>query len=132
MSTVTQENYPYHIDKVDSNDKLYGSDQKFIGEVNKICSKIVEEILCHLKYLGSIDQLEKQSALALELFNCFIIRADLRDPALANMAVNLWNLSQRHGFIDSKVTMKVKAYMVQQSHLCEYEHFAEILKRMVK
>lgn len=144
LSTVAQENYPYHIDKVlscmfqgiskelqnlyilklrklitnsqryhmmtfqvDSNDKLYGSDQKFIGEVNKICSKIVEEILSHLKYLGSTEQLDKQSALALELFNCFIIRADLRDTALANMAVNLWHLSQRHGSVDFKVTVNI-------------------------
>ncbi|KYM95630.1 UPF0505 protein C16orf62 like protein, partial [Cyphomyrmex costatus] len=130
LSTVAQENYPYHIDKVDSNDKLYGSDQKFIGEVNKICSKIVEEILSHLKYLGSTEQFDKQSALALELFNCFIIRADLRDTALANMAVNLWHLSQRHGSMDSKVTMRTKAYMTQKSHHREYEHFAEILKKM--
>ncbi|KYQ47400.1 UPF0505 protein C16orf62 like protein, partial [Trachymyrmex zeteki] len=130
LSTVAQENYPYHIDKVDSNDKLYGSDQKFIGEVNKICSKIVEEILSHLKYLGSTEQFDKQSALALELFNCFIIRADLRDIALANMAVNLWHLSQRHGSVDSKVTMRTKAYMTQKSHHREYEHFAEILKKM--
>jgi len=94
--------------QVDSNDKLYGSDQKFIGEVNKICSKIVEEILSHLKYLGSIEQFDKQSALALELFNCFIIRADLREPTLANMAVNLWNLSQRHGPVDPKVTVNTR------------------------
>lgn len=70
-----------------------------------MCSKIVEEILSHLKYLGSTDQLDKQSILALELFNCFVIRADLREPALANMAVNLWNLSQRHGSVDPKVAV---------------------------
>lgn len=132
LSIVTQENYPYHIDKVDSNDKLYGSDQKFLSEVNKMSSKIVEEILGHLKYLGSTEQFEKQAALALELFNCFIIRADLRDPALAHMAVNLWNLSQRHGFIDAKVMMKTIAYMTQKSHLREYEHFSDILKKMSK
>lgn len=91
---------------MDSNDKLYGSDKKFISEVNKICTKLVEEILSHLKYLGSTDQFEKQAILALELFNCFVIRADLRDPPLAHMAVNLWNLSQRHGFTDSKVKVK--------------------------
>ncbi|XP_003704480.1 VPS35 endosomal protein-sorting factor-like isoform X2 [Megachile rotundata] len=132
LSTVTQENYPYHVDKVDSNDKLYGSDQKFISEVNKMCSKIVEEILSHLKYLGSTNQIEKQVALAIELFNCFVIRADLRDPSLAQMAVNLWNLSQRHDYIDSKVKMKMTAYMMQKSHDVEYEHFADILKKMLK
>ncbi|CAK9829613.1 VPS35 endosomal protein-sorting factor-like [Anthophora retusa] len=132
LSTVVQENYPYHVDKVDSNDKLYGSDQKFISEVNKISSKIVEEILSHLKYLGSTDQLEKQVALALELFNCFVVRANLRDPQLAYMAVNLWNLSQRYDFVDSKVKMKMIAYMVQKSHHKEYEHFSEVLKKMSK
>ncbi|CAK9796330.1 VPS35 endosomal protein-sorting factor-like [Anthophora quadrimaculata] len=132
LSTVVQENYPYHVDKVDSNDKLYGSDQKFISEVNKISSKIVEEILSHLKYLGSTDQLEKQVALALELFNCFVVRANLRDPQLAYMAVNLWNLSQRYDFVDSKVKMKMIAYMVQKSHHKEYEHFSEVLKKMLK
>lgn len=91
--------------QVDSNDKLYGSDQKFIGEVNKICSKIVEELLNHLKHLGSTEQFDKQSALALELFNCFIIRADLRNPALANIAINLWHLSQRHNAVDAKATV---------------------------
>ncbi|XP_076160323.1 VPS35 endosomal protein-sorting factor-like isoform X2 [Ptiloglossa arizonensis] len=132
LSAVTQENYPYHVDKVDSNDKLYGSDQKFISEVNKICSKMVEEILSHLKYLGSIDQFEKQAALALELFNCFVIRADLRNPLLAHMAVNLWNLSQRRGFIDSKVKMKTLAYVVVKSHHKEYKHFLDIFNKMMK
>lgn len=78
--------------------------------MNKISSKIVEEILSHLKYLGSTDQLEKQATLALELFNCFIIRADLRDPQLAHMAVNLWNLSVRHGSIDSKMKVHLDIY----------------------
>ncbi|XP_026666628.1 UPF0505 protein C16orf62 homolog isoform X2 [Ceratina calcarata] len=132
LSTIVQENYPYQVDKVDSNDKLYGSDQKFISEVNKMSSKIVEEILAHLKYLGSTDQLEKQVALAFELFNCFVIRADLRDPQLAHMAVNLWNLTQRHGSVDQKVKMKMIAYMVQKSHQKEYEHFGDILKKMLK
>ncbi|XP_066588771.1 VPS35 endosomal protein-sorting factor-like [Prorops nasuta] len=132
LSTVTQENYPYHIDKVDSNDKLYGSDQKFISEVNKICSKIIEEILSHLKYLGSSDQHDKQSALAMELFNRFIIRGELREASLSNMAVNLWNLSNRHGSVDPKVKVKTIAYMMQKGRNQKFEHFTEMLKRMAK
>ncbi|CAD1481043.1 unnamed protein product, partial [Heterotrigona itama] len=103
LSTIVQESYPYHVEKVDSNDKLYGSDRKFVSEVDKISSRIVEEILSHLRYLGSTDQSEKQAALALELFDCFVVRADLRDPRLARVAVNLWNLSVRRGFVDSRV-----------------------------
>lgn len=103
LSTVAQESYPYHVDKVDSNDKLYGSDQKFIVEINKICSKLVEEVLNHLKYLGSTEQYDKQSALALELFGRLVIRAELKLTPLATLAVNLWNLSQKHGCADKKM-----------------------------
>lgn len=132
LSIVTQENYPYHVDKIDSNDKLYGSDQKFIAEVNKICSKVLEEILNHLKYLGSTDQVSKQSALAFELFSHLIIRADLRQPSLATVAVNLWNLSQRHGFSDPKISARTLGYMARRSHLPEFEHFSELLRKMTK
>lgn len=131
LSTVTQEVYPYHIDEVDSNDKLYGFDQKFINEVNKICSEIVKEILNHLKYFGSTDQLEKQAVLAMDLFNCFIVRADLRDPALAHMAVNLWNLSQRHDLIDLQVKEKAIYYIGRKKRLKGYEHFEEILQKII-
>ena len=37
---------------VDSNDALYGGDPKFIAEINKICSTLIDEILAHLKHLG--------------------------------------------------------------------------------
>lgn len=78
---------------------------------------MIEEILGHLKYLGSTEQFDKQSALAFELFNCFIIRADLRKPSLANMAVNLWNLSQRHGLVDSKMTVNVYFQYLEHSDI---------------
>lgn len=45
---------------VDSNDILYGSDPKFISEINKMCSVILEEILSHLKYLNTNEQFQKQ------------------------------------------------------------------------
>ncbi|XP_043258632.1 VPS35 endosomal protein-sorting factor-like isoform X2 [Colletes gigas] len=132
LSALTQENYPYHVDKIDSNDKLYGSDLTFITVVNKVCAEIVENILLHIQNMSYNGQREKQAALALELFNCFVIRAELRDPSLAQMAVNLWNFSHRHDLIDSKVKMKTIAYMVLKSHHKEYEHFSDILKKMSK
>ncbi|XP_001604914.2 VPS35 endosomal protein sorting factor-like [Nasonia vitripennis] len=132
LSTVTQETYPYHVDKVDSNDKLYGSDQKFIIEVNKICSKVMEELLNHLKNLGEADQLKKQSALALALFERMILRADLTDSSLSHVAVNLWNLSQKHDTVNSKLRLTTLEYMVRKSHLPQFQHFAEMLKKMSK
>ncbi|XP_058794245.1 VPS35 endosomal protein-sorting factor-like [Phymastichus coffea] len=132
LSTVTQENYPYHVDKVDSNDKLYGSDHKFVSEVNKICSKVMEELLNHLKHLGNTDQLDKQSSLALELFVRMLIRADLTKPSLAHIAVNLWNLSQKHNSVDPKLRQRTLEYMMQKSQLPQFQHYSELLKKMSK
>ncbi|XP_043273833.1 VPS35 endosomal protein-sorting factor-like [Venturia canescens] len=130
LSTITQENYPYHVDKVDSNDKLYGSDRKFIGEVNKICTKVLEEIFNHLKYLGTSDQLEKQSTLALELFSRLVMRADLRRPGLASMAVSLWSLSQKYGSADPKLRVRTIEYVRRKSRLPQYQHLTEIMLKM--
>ncbi|XP_034937988.1 VPS35 endosomal protein sorting factor-like isoform X2 [Chelonus insularis] len=130
LSTVTLETYPYHIDKVDSNDKLYGSDEKFISEVNKMCTKILEGILSHLKYLGQSSQYDKQSALSTELFMRLIIRADLRQPSLANMAISLWNLSQKHGYADAKIQMKTLEYIKRKSCSPNFEHLKEIVKKI--
>lgn len=96
--------------QVDSNDKLYGSDHKFISEVNKICSKVLEELLNHLKHLGTTDQLDKQSALAHQLFFHMLVRADLEKPSLSHIAVNLWNLSQKHGVNDPKLKVRNSLY----------------------
>lgn len=98
--------------QVDSNDRLYGSDQKFIVEVNKLSSKVLHEILTHLKYLGTIEQLEKQSSLALDLFIRMMIRADLQQSTMAQLAVNLWNLSQKHGDEDQNRKVRKQIFII--------------------
>lgn len=45
---------------MDSNDTLYGSDPKFISEINKMCSVLLDEILAHLKYLNTNEEFQKQ------------------------------------------------------------------------
>nr|CAD7611689.1 unnamed protein product [Timema genevievae] len=115
LSTAAQETYPYHIEKVDSNDSLYGSDPKFIMEINKMCSIIVAEILDHLQYLGKSEQLPKQAQLAMDLFSHIVVRADLTEPTLATLAVNLWNLAQRHGFMDNKLAGRTLEYLKKKS-----------------
>lgn len=45
---------------VDSNDMFYGSDVKFINEINKICASVLEEILNHIKILNSSKLYAKQ------------------------------------------------------------------------
>lgn len=72
----------------------------------------MEELLNHLKHLGATDQLKKQSALALALFERMILRADLTRPSLSHVAVNLWNLSQKHDNVNSKLRVSRNLYFV--------------------
>ncbi|XP_073915649.1 VPS35 endosomal protein-sorting factor-like isoform X3 [Castor canadensis] len=57
LSAMSQETYLYHIDKVDSNDSLYGGDSKFLAENNRLCEAVMAQILGHLKTLGKDEHL---------------------------------------------------------------------------
>ncbi|XP_069590256.1 VPS35 endosomal protein-sorting factor-like isoform X2 [Ranitomeya imitator] len=102
LAALSQESYLYHIDKVDSNDNLYGGDTKFLTEINKLCDTLIGQILEHLKALGKEKTLKRQSSLALLFFSSILAHGDLRNNKLNQLAVNLWNLAQKHGFADTK------------------------------
>lgn len=93
LSVSSQEIYPYHIPNVVSNDELYGSDPKFLTEINLICSEIVDQILINLKFLGDGNQLRIQSTVSLELFTRIVVQCDVRNDKMFGLAVNLWNLA---------------------------------------
>ncbi|PSN36151.1 UPF0505 protein [Blattella germanica] len=130
LSTAAQETYPYHIEKVDSNDTLYGSDPKFISEINKMCSVLLDEILAHLKYLGTSEQLQKQASLALRLFVRIVIRGDLREPSLMTLAINLWNLAHRHGHIDQKLSARTLEYLKKKSMQPGNNLYADLVTKL--
>ncbi|KAK3583633.1 hypothetical protein CHS0354_039460 [Potamilus streckersoni] len=96
LSATCQETYPYHINKVDSNDSMYGSDSKFISEVTSTCTTLLEEILAHLKTLNTPETQKRQSVLANELFTTLVIHGDLQQQQLFNLTVNLWSLASKH------------------------------------
>lgn len=83
---------------MESNDSLYGSDKKFIAEINKICSVVTAELMNKLQTLGPCT---KQSSLALELFVKFAVRNDLTNQMMV-LALNLWNLANRDNSLDKK------------------------------
>ncbi|KAI4469029.1 esophageal cancer associated protein [Holotrichia oblita] len=99
LSSMAQESYPYHVDKVESNDTLYGSDPKFIQEINKMCSVILGELLSQLKRLGSC---RRQFNLVLELLIKVAINADLEDSGILTLTSNLMQLIKKHEFKDLK------------------------------
>lgn len=122
LSAMAQDSFPYHVDKgsddgpcsrrnpyvspfaVESNDTLYGSDPKFIAEIDKMCGLVVKEVLYELKQLGPG---RKQSLLALEFFVRVSLRADLTDNALKTLAFNLFQLGAKQaGAVDPKYTVR--------------------------
>nr|XP_048722213.1 VPS35 endosomal protein-sorting factor-like isoform X2 [Caretta caretta] len=130
LSAMTQETYIYHLDKVDSNDTLYGGDSKFLIEINKLCETVIAQILDHLKTLGQEETLKRQSQLALYFFNSILAHGDLRNNKLNQLSVNLWNLAQKHGFADTKTMVKTLEYIKRQSKQPEMSHFTELALRL--
>ncbi|KAF5275090.1 hypothetical protein FQA39_LY07027 [Lamprigera yunnana] len=112
LSTMAQESYPYHVDKVESNDTLYGSDPKFIVEIDKMCTIILRELLSQLKQIGPG---RKQAELALELMSRIILLSDLDQSGLSTLAMNLWQLCLKNGYLDSKYLVRTKDYLVAKS-----------------
>lgn len=96
LSVAAQEVYPYHIVNVISNDELYGSDPKFIAEVNELCCTVCDKLLQHLKVLLESNALRAQSQLALDLLLKIITGADLSVDKMFTLTVHLWNLAVKN------------------------------------
>ncbi|KAG8229039.1 hypothetical protein J437_LFUL007594 [Ladona fulva] len=93
LSSAAQETYLYGVDKVDSNDVLYGGDPKFVQELERICTRVLGELLAHLQYLREVQQWKQQSLLAFELFHRVVIFGDVGDPGMLDLALSLWQIA---------------------------------------
>lgn len=47
----------------------------------------------------------RQASLAFSLFGCLLAHGDLRNNKLNQLAVNLWNLSHKHGFCETRTSV---------------------------
>lgn len=94
ISSIIGATNSFYIIPVDSNDSLYGSDLKFITEVNKICTVVLGQVLSQLKQVGAG---RRQSQLALETILRLTLRADLNESAMQNLVLNLWQLCVKQG-----------------------------------
>ncbi|XP_063286402.1 VPS35 endosomal protein-sorting factor-like [Pelobates fuscus] len=130
LAGLSQESYLYHVDKVDSNDNLYGGDSKFLTEINKLCDTLIGQILEHLKALGKEKTLKRQSFLALQFFNSILAHGDLRNNKLNQLAVNLWNLAQKHGYADTKTMVKTLEYIKKRSKQPDSNHLNDLATRL--
>lgn len=126
LTTAAQETYPYHIPNVVSNDELYGSDSKFIAEVDNLCSQCVDLMLVQLKLLGDNGHLRLQSSLALELFVKIVYKADVSREKMFALAGNLWTLAMKNkSTLDPK--LPVRNYEERKNQrICQFNFFVKI------
>uniref|UniRef100_A0A182NQY8 Uncharacterized protein n=1 Tax=Anopheles dirus TaxID=7168 RepID=A0A182NQY8_9DIPT len=122
LSVAAQEVYPYHIVNVISNDDLYGSDPKFIAEVNELCCTVCDKLLQHLKLLLESNALRAQSQLALDLFLKIITGADLSVDKMFTLTVNLWNLAVKNrSVIEPKQLHTILTYTEHLAQVTQME-----------
>ncbi|CAH1102339.1 unnamed protein product [Psylliodes chrysocephalus] len=127
LSSLAKEEYPYHVDKVESNDALYGSDPKFINEVNNMCSIIIREILTLLQDLG---QCRRQSHIATELFVKIVTRSDLSVKSTNTLAINLWHLSMKNGYADKSYMIRIKNHLKRRSEATRNLHLQYVVDKL--
>ncbi|KAM8728989.1 VPS35 endosomal protein-sorting factor-like isoform 1-T1 [Acanthopagrus schlegelii] len=131
LAAMSQETYLYSIPKVDSNETLYGGDPKFLSEINKLCETLIGQILDHLKTLGRDEQsTRRQGALAFSLFGVLLAHGDLRNNKLSQLAVNLWNLSHKHGYCETRVSVRTLEYMKHQALQPDMSHLTDTVQRL--
>lgn len=131
LAAMSQETYLYSIPKMDSNETLYGGDPKFLSEINKLCETLIGQVLDHLKALGREEQTaRRQGALAFALFGMLVAHGDLRNNKLSQLAVNLWNLSHKHGYCDTRLSVRTLEHMKQQAQQPDMSHLSDTVQRL--
>uniref|UniRef100_A0A3B3ZX31 VPS35 endosomal protein-sorting factor-like n=1 Tax=Periophthalmus magnuspinnatus TaxID=409849 RepID=A0A3B3ZX31_9GOBI len=130
LAAMSQETYLYSIPKMDSNETLYGGDPKFLSEINKLCETLIGQVLDHLKALGREETARRQGALAFSLFGVLVAHGDLRNNKLSQLAVNLWNLSHKHGYCDTRFSVRTLDHMKQQAQQLDMSHLSDTVQRL--
>uniref|UniRef100_A0A8C6T5I2 VPS35 endosomal protein-sorting factor-like n=1 Tax=Neogobius melanostomus TaxID=47308 RepID=A0A8C6T5I2_9GOBI len=131
LAAMSQETYLYTIPKMDSNETLYGGDPKFLSELNKLCETLIGQVLDHLKALGREEQsARRQGSLAFALFGALLAHGDLRNNKLSQLTVNLWNLSHKHGYCDTRLSVRTLEHMKQQAQQPDMSHLSDAVQRL--
>eukprot|EP00455_Lapot_gusevi_P016412 TRINITY_DN1845_c0_g1_i12.p1 TRINITY_DN1845_c0_g1~~TRINITY_DN1845_c0_g1_i12.p1 ORF type:complete len:571 (-),score=204.35 TRINITY_DN1845_c0_g1_i12:116-1798(-) len=101
--TYAQSRFPYHLDKIESNDTLYGGDATYMEELMIFVDKLVEELLLQLSLVGErtdIASRKLQSQLALDFVNVLVAFMQMNATS-ATLVVKLYGLAKRSGAGDA-------------------------------
>ncbi|KAB0804643.1 hypothetical protein PPYR_01613 [Photinus pyralis] len=127
LSAMAQESYPYHIDKVESNDSLYGSDPKFLSEIDKMCTLVLRELLSQMKHLGPG---RRQAEIALELLVKITSLSNISHNGLINLAVNLWQLCLKQGTVDPNYMTRTKDYLSEKGNSTDNNTLQQLVRKL--
>ncbi|KAK3529378.1 hypothetical protein QTP70_029483, partial [Hemibagrus guttatus] len=130
LAAMSQESYLYTIPKVDSNETLYGGDPKFVAEISRVCETVIGQVLDYLKTLSQDEGARRQGTLAFSLFSCLLAHGDLRNNKLNQLAVNLWNLSHKNGYCDTRTSVRTLEHIKQQAQQPDTAHLSDMLQRL--
>uniref|UniRef100_A0A674MV53 VPS35 endosomal protein-sorting factor-like n=1 Tax=Takifugu rubripes TaxID=31033 RepID=A0A674MV53_TAKRU len=130
LAAMSQETYLYSIPKMDSNETLYGGDPKFLSEINKLCETLIGQILDHLKALSKDESIRRQGALAFSLFGVVLAHGDLRNNKLSQLSVNLWNLSHKHGYCETRMSVRTLECIKHQAQQHDMTHLTDVVQRL--
>ena len=103
FASYSQVKFPYHIEKLDSNDTLYGGEAKYMEELLVFIDKLLEEILAQLASLGEkndITSKKQQGMLALDLVNVLVSTMQM-NAASATIVVKLFGLAKKVNSVDT-------------------------------
>lgn len=130
LSSVAQEYLPYHVDRVESNDTLYGCDPKFLAEISEVCATLVREVFAQVKALDQPETQKRQAVLCLEIFQRVVGHADLSDGTMMSLAVKLWSIVIRTSQLDSKLIRRNVDYVRSKGQRPNGKAFLELARQM--
>jgi len=113
LSASCQEVFIYQIDKVDSNDKLYGGDKKFVKEAVNIIGTLLKQVFEDLGgFEGKNPRLHGQ--LILSFINRLIINANMSSPQMVKLVEKLWRIAQQNPNVDKKLMDRIVRHLSEK------------------
>jgi hypothetical protein len=111
--TYFQRDFPYHVERVESNDALYAGDDSYMDQLYKYVDTLVQGILKQLTEIGEkgdIVSRKIQGTLAMEFVNVIISSMEM-NPQSATLIVKLYLLAQKSNAADQKLMENTLAHL---------------------
>lgn len=129
--TYHQRTFPYHVLRVESNDRLYGGDDSYQSDLTVFVDTLVEELLVQLNEIGEAGDMtskKEQGTLALEFVNVLLASFEM-NPHSATLVVKLFQLAKKNGVV-SKAYVQSTLEHIQSKKGSWYSDVAQKIQAM--